>query len=73
MFFETMNEMGLVESYRVLNSVDQIPWTVSVKVTKKQDRIYYFIFANTSRFHIESVHYQYDEAINDGSDHALVT
>jgi exonuclease III len=71
-FFSELLNNGLADSFRSISKSNTIPLTVSHKVNKKFDRRYDYIFVNINKYDIKNVEYIYDEAIEVGSDHAIV-
>lgn len=73
-FFLKVQENGLLDSYVKINNIvsnETIPLTQSHKVRRRGSVRYDFIFINKS-IEIENMNYYYDEAVNAGSDHALL-
>src|SRR5690554_3329778 len=76
-FFNEMINIGLVDPLRHNKKVETSPLALSyLTYTKKEDdkykKRYDFIYINKDKFEIEDINYLFEEAINAGSDHALV-
>jgi len=78
-FFDEMNHNGINDAYRLVSNSKKIPLTISYKTNKNSKAIkdsfnkrYDHIFVNTRKYNVELVSYLFDEAIQAGSDHAMV-
>ncbi len=74
-FFDKIDEISLVDSFVKHNNItvceNGVPLTKSHNIRRKGAVRYDFIFIK-NRFEINSMNYYYDDAINAGSDHALL-
>lgn len=70
-FFQTMKNLCLTDAYSILNCNNNIIPFSHVIMGKYKKR-YDFIFVNTNAFRILNMTYDYDNAILNGSDHALL-
>ena len=74
-FFDKINEIGLVDSFVKHNNITKcekgVPLTKSHNIRRKGAVRYDFIFIK-NRFEINSINYYYEDAINAGSDHAML-
>lgn len=78
-FYDEMNKNDLYDVYRMISDNNTIPLAVSYKTNKISKAIndnfqkrYDYIFANTVKYRIDSAYYLFDEAIEAGSDHAMI-
>lgn len=75
-FFLAMNSIGLKDAYADLYDrsgyVPGKPLATSIKVNRKGDCRYDFLFANTSLLTVRSCRYLYEEGLANTSDHAMI-
>lgn len=79
-FFDEIDKSDGIDPLRLFNTSTDIPLAVSYKTNTKKgisnnplfNKRYDFIMVNSAKFETHSIEYLYDQAVEAGSDHAVV-